>query len=27
VHPKTGKRRKFEAPWPEDFKQVLKALR
>lgn len=27
VHPKTGKRRKFEAPWPEDFKQVLKVLR
>jgi 23S rRNA pseudouridine1911/1915/1917 synthase len=27
VHPKTGKRRKFEAPWPEDFKQALKSLR
>lgn len=27
VHPKTGKRRKFEAPWPEDFQQTLKSLR
>ena len=27
VHPKTGKRRKFEAPWPKDFSESLEALR
>ena len=27
THPKTGKKRTFEAPCPEDFKQALAALR
>ena len=26
-HPRTGKKMSFEAPWPEDFKEALKALR
>ncbi len=27
THPRTGRRRRFTAPWPEDFKQSLVALR
>lgn len=27
VHPRTGRRRRFTAPWPEDFKSALVALR
>ncbi|RYY80053.1 MAG: 23S rRNA pseudouridine(1911/1915/1917) synthase RluD [Moraxellaceae bacterium] len=27
VHPGTGKNMQFEAPWPEDFSQLVKALR
>jgi 23S rRNA pseudouridine1911/1915/1917 synthase len=27
THPTTGKKLSFEAPWPEDFKAALKALR
>jgi 23S rRNA pseudouridine1911/1915/1917 synthase len=26
AHPKTGKMKSFEAPWPEDFKAAVKAL-
>ena len=27
LHPRSGRRRRFTAPWPEDFQQALKALR
>ena len=27
LHPRTGRRRRFTAPWPEDFQQALEALR
>jgi 23S rRNA pseudouridine1911/1915/1917 synthase len=27
VHPRTGEEMMFEAPWPEDFKQLVEVLR
>jgi len=27
IHPRTGRKQTFSAPWPEDFKEALKALR
>ena len=27
IHPKTGKRKNFEAPWPDDFSKALSALK
>src|SRR5207247_8523649 len=27
LHPRSGRRRRFTAPWPEDFRRALEALR
>ena len=27
VHPRTGEEMMFEAPWPEDFSQLVEVLR